>query len=84
MNVNLLLIIMFKRCIITVVRECQMFILILLLRNVYNWNVRAYVDQLSDSDIEIMKGRSIVGCDPGKFSIVYMSDGTSNTSSASI
>jgi hypothetical protein len=37
----------------------------------------AYVDQLSDSDMEIMKGRNIVGCDPGKFSMVYMSDGTS-------
>ena len=37
----------------------------------------AYVDQLSDSDIEVMKGRNIVGCDPGKFSLVYMSDGTS-------
>merc|ERR1712196_245020 len=37
----------------------------------------AYVDQLSDSDIEVMKERNIVGCDPGKFSMVYMSDGTS-------
>ena len=40
-------------------------------------NSYAYIDQLSDSDIEIMKGRNIVGCDPGKFSMVYMSDGTS-------
>ena len=40
-------------------------------------NSYAYIDQLSDSDIEIMKGRHIVGCDPGKFSMVYMSDGTS-------
>ena len=37
----------------------------------------AYVDQLSDSDIETIKGRNIVGCDPGKFSLVYMSDDTS-------
>ena len=37
----------------------------------------AYVDQLSDSDVEVMKGRNIVGCDPGKISLVYMSDGRS-------
>jgi len=34
----------------------------------------ASVDQLTDSDIETIKGRNIVGCDPGKFSLVYMSD----------
>ena len=34
----------------------------------------AYVDHLTDSDIETIKGRNIVGCDPGMFSLVYMSD----------
>ena len=36
-----------------------------------------YVDQLSDSDVAVMKERNIVGCDPGKFSLVYLSDGKS-------
>ena len=36
-----------------------------------------YVDQLSDSDVAVMKKRNIVGCDPGKFSLVYLSDGKS-------
>eukprot|EP00912_Choanoflagellata_sp_UC4_P002482 UC4_evm1s1572 len=29
-----------------------------------------YVDQLSDSDVAVMKERNIVGCDPGKFSLI--------------
>ena len=36
----------------------------------------AYVDQPSDSDVEIMKGRGVVGRDPGRLSMARTSDGT--------
>lgn len=37
-----------------------------------------YVDQLDQPMLDSMKGRNIVGCDPGKFSLVYMIDENGN------
>ena len=37
-----------------------------------------YVDQLDDTILDSMKGRNIVGCDPGKMSLVYMIDEKGN------
>ena len=33
------------------------------------------IDQFSKEDLDKMKGRPVVGCDPGKKSLVYMTDG---------
>lgn len=36
-----------------------------------------YVNELSDDALSKLSTRNVVGCDPGKYSMVYMSDGTS-------
>ena len=37
-----------------------------------------YLDELDDSDLEIIKKRKIVSIDPGKSNLVYMLDETNN------
>ena len=37
-----------------------------------------YVENLSTDQLEALRGRSIVGCDPGKHSLAYMMDSEGN------